>query len=253
MTLSTQMTVVKHSLYAQAQASHAPHYSDLVHQHASLVKRIAHHLLARLPDTVQLDDLIQSGMLGLFEAAKNYDATKGATFETYAGIRIRGAMLDEVRKGDWAPRSVHRNNRKVIEAMRLVEAREGRDAQDSEVAQQLGMRLEDYYSLMQDFQGHRLFSYEDMLDQGEMELTEADDKASSNLPYDSIQDAAFQLQLVEAIKQLPEREQLVLSLYYDEELNLKEIGAVLGVSESRVSQLHSQAALRLKARLKDWQ
>ena len=98
-------------------------YEQLVEQYGVLVKRIAHHLLARLPDSVQLDDLVQSGMIGLFEAANNYDAGKGASFETYAGIRIRGSMLDEIRKGDWIPRSVHRNSRRIADAIRVIEMR----------------------------------------------------------------------------------------------------------------------------------
>ncbi|MEX1056294.1 MAG: sigma-70 family RNA polymerase sigma factor, partial [Natronospirillum sp.] len=137
---------------------------ELVNLHAVLVKRIAHHLMARLPDSVQVDDLIQAGMIGLLEAAKNYDRSKGATFETYAGIRIRGSMLDEVRKGDWVPRSVHRNSRRISEAMREVEMRTGRDAQDQEVADVMGVGLDEFYDLLKDTRNSRLFSYEEMLE-----------------------------------------------------------------------------------------
>ena len=221
----------------------------LVEQHALLVKRIAHHLVARLPSSVQVDDLIQSGMIGLFEAAKKYDASKGASFETYAGIRIRGAMLDEVRKGDWVPRSVHRNARRVSEAIGHIENRTGRDAKDHEVAQELGLSLDEYYAILQDTAGSRLFSFDGLLDPDEA-ISEAG--GSTPGPLDGIEQEALQHSLTEAIRSLPQREQLVLSLYYDEELNLKEIGEILGVSESRVSQIHSQTALRLRARMLAW-
>jgi RNA polymerase sigma factor for flagellar operon FliA len=176
---------------------------ELIERYAPLVKRIAYHLLARLPASVQVEDLIQAGMIGLLEVSTKYDASKGASFETYAGIRIRGAMLDEVRKGDWAPRSVHRNTRMVSDAIRAIEAKTGRDAKDHEVAAELQLSLDDYYGILNDTLGSRLFSFDDLL-----------------------QD--------------------------DEELNLKEIGEVLGVSESRVSQLHSQCAARLRGRLGEW-
>ncbi len=222
---------------------------DLVQQHAHLVKRIAQHLLARLPASVQLDDLIQSGMIGLLEAARKYDATKGAAFETYAGIRIRGSMMDEIRRGDWVPRSVHRNTRRVADAIRSVEARVGRDARDKEVADEMGISLDDYYECLQDSAGGRLFSFEDVLESGETALA-ADE--TENTPFDGLRQENFKRELASAIAALPEREKLVLSLYYDDELNLKEIGEVLSVSESRVSQIHSQAALRLRARLSQW-
>ncbi|MFC3609547.1 RNA polymerase sigma factor FliA [Stutzerimonas tarimensis] len=224
----------------------------LVEQYAPLVKRIAYHLLARLPASVQLDDLMQAGMIGLLEASGKYDAGKGASFETYAGIRIRGAMLDEVRKGDWAPRSVHRNTRMVSDAIRVVEARTGRDAKDHEVAAELEISLEDYYGILGDTQGSRLFSFDDLFQAGEGGDLNEDAESAHPEPFRELEDERFQRALVEAIAQLPEREKLVISLYYDEELNLKEIGQVLGVSESRVSQLHSQCAARLRARLGEW-
>jgi RNA polymerase sigma factor for flagellar operon FliA len=225
---------------------------EVVERHAPLVKRIAHHLLARMPASVLVEDLIQAGLLGLLEAARNYDASRGASFETYAGIRIRGAMIDDVRRGDWAPRSVHRNSRRVTEAMRAVEGRLGHDASDQQVADQLGVSLADYYAMLKDSAASKLFSFE--------ELTNSEDGAAdlqiqsgSETPFEGIQADALRQGLAKAIGSLPERERLVLALYYDEELNLKEIGLVLGVSESRVSQIHSQAALRLRSKLEDWQ
>ncbi|HSX69666.1 MAG TPA: RNA polymerase sigma factor FliA, partial [Pseudomonas sp.] len=181
-----------------------------------------------------------------------YDGSKGASFETYAGIRIRGAMLDEVRKGDWAPRSVHRNTRMVSDAIRAIEARTGRDAKDQEVAAELQLSLEDYYGILGDTLGSRLFSFDDLVQDGEEGGLHEDINSSHGGPLHGLEDERFQEALTDAIAHLPERERLVLSLYYDEELNLKEIGEVLGVSESRVSQLHSQCAARLRSRLSEW-
>ncbi len=220
----------------------------LVQAHAPLVKKIALHLMARLPDSVQLDDLIQAGMIGLLEAASKYEASQGASFETYAGIRIRGAIVDEIRKGDWVPRSVHRNARRISEAIQNVEAREGRDARDAEVAEELDLDLESYHARLSDANVGRLFSLDDLNERGES----VNDQAPGEGPAEDIQQADFKHHLATEIENLPERERLVLALYYQEELNLREIGAVLEVSESRVSQIHAQAAARLRARLADW-
>ena len=222
---------------------------DLVEKHASLVKRIACHLINRLPASVQLEDLIQAGMIGLLEASRKYDETQGASFETYAGIRIRGSMLDEIRKNDWAPRSVHRKSRMVAEAVRNIENEQGRDARDVEIAEMLEMSLEDYYKILQDSCYHKVLSFEDM---GSSEDSNSMlDNVSDNAPgiVDGLQNEDVRRVLTEAIAGLPERERLVMALYYDDELNLREIGAVMGVSESRVSQIHSQAVIRLQARM----
>lgn len=141
-------------MYSKAQG--ADEQSLLIEQHAPLVKRIAYHMLARLPASVQVEDLIQAGMIGLLEAAKKFDASKGASFDTFVGIRIRGAMLDDLRKGDWTPRSVHRNTRMVSEAVRKVESKTGRDAKDLEVAAELNLSLDEYYTILGDTQGSRL-------------------------------------------------------------------------------------------------
>ncbi|MBL4681168.1 MAG: RNA polymerase sigma factor FliA [Pseudomonadales bacterium] len=219
----------------------------LVREYATLVKRIAHHLMSRLPSSVQPDDLIQSGMIGLLEAASKYDPTKGASFETYAGIRIRGSMLDEIRKGDWIPRSVHRNVRGVTAAMQNLEKQLGRGATDREVADEMGVSLSEYFSILKDSMGSKLFSFDEMPLLGGQGI-----ESKQPGPLDQVQKSLFQRSLALAIGDLPEREQLVLSLYYDDELNLKEIGQVLGVSESRVSQIHTQATLRLRSKLKSW-
>ncbi|WAJ71094.1 RNA polymerase sigma factor FliA [Catenovulum adriaticum] len=222
-----------------------------VELHAGLVKRIAHHMMARLPASVQVDDLIQAGMIGLLEASKNFDGSKGASFETFAGIRIRGAMLDEIRRGDWVPRSVHKNSRLIAKAINDVENETGRDARDIEVAEKLELSINDYHHILNDVNSGKIIGIED-LGVTEDVIGSSDDKHQDE-PFEDIAHGAFQSELVKAIETLPEREALVLSLYYDEELNLKEIGAVIDVSESRVSQIHSQAMHRLKAKLNSWQ
>lgn len=223
---------------------------QLVERHAPLVKRIAYHLLARLPASVQADDLIQSGMIGLIEAAKNFDGSKGASFETFAGIRIRGAMIDEIRRGDWTPRSVHRNARLIADTIAELEAELGRDVKDVEVAEKLDITLDEYHHMLSDVSGGRIIGIED-LGVTEDALVTADDSEHDHLFEEQANDA-FQQALIKNISSLPEREAIVLSLYYNDELNLKEIGEVLSVSESRVSQIHSQALVRLRARMQDW-
>ncbi len=223
---------------------------DMVLQHAPLVKRIAYHLMNRLPPNVQADDLIQAGMIGLLEASRNYDPTQGASFETYAGIRIRGAMLDEIRRSDWTPRSVHRKARMVAEAMREIENAEGRDARDVEVAKALNITIEEYHNILRDSSGCRIFSLDELTALGE--FSPQSFKSDGHGPLEGLQKDAFKKALADAISGLPERERLVIAMYYNEDMNLREIGQVLGVSESRVCQIHSQATLRLRSRLTEW-
>ena len=220
---------------------------DLIARHAPQVKRIAYHLLARLPASVQVDDLIQAGMLGLLEAARRYDPSQGANFSTFAEPRIRGAMLDETRKGDWTPRSVHRKAREVTAAIRAVETATGREAQDRDIAGHLGLSMEEYHDTLADMRGQKMLSLDEAGPDDDSEIHRV--PAPDSDPADAVNRESMVKALGSAIDLLPEREKLVLSLYYDEELHLKEIGAVLGVSESRVSQLHGQALARLRARV----
>lgn len=234
--------------YEQVQSQSNSALKD-VQAYLPLVKRIAYHLKGRLPDSVLVDDLIQSGIVGLIEAMKKFNAQQGASFETYAGIRIRGAMLDEIRKGDWTPRSVHRKARAVSDAIFKIESALGREARDEEVADYLEVTLQEYHHILQDTNSSQLLS----IDQPDHEeLAEERMVGAIKTPFAELLENGFQGALAEQIGDLPEKEKLVMALYYDEELNLKEIGQVLEVSESRVSQIHSQAIKRLRARMNDW-
>lgn len=222
----------------------------LVQEHMDLVKRIAHHLIGRLPATVQIDDLLQAGAMGLLEASRQYDESHGASFETYAGIRIRGAMLDEVRRQDWSPRSSHRNMREIGAAMRAVEGRTGSKASSTEIAREMGVELDAYHEMLRKSTETRVFNVEDLFGP---DLEGADAlPGDSKDPAAEYEDSSLGEAIGGAIDQLPERERTVLALYYDEELNLREIGEVLGVTESRVCQIHGQALLRLRSRLTEW-
>ncbi|KPC53479.1 RNA polymerase sigma factor FliA [Amantichitinum ursilacus] len=236
-------------LYRQTQASSD---DDRVARHAPLVKRIAYHLVSRLPASVEVEDLIQVGLIGLMEAARNFDPNAGVQFETFATQRIRGAMLDELRSADWAPRQTRKNMRDIEKAIHALEQKLGRAPHEAEVATSMSMPLDEYQAMLADARGHQLVYYEDFEDEDENDQLDqftADHHAN---PLAQLEDSGFKKLLIEGIALLPEREQLVMALYYDEELNLKEIGAVLGVTESRVSQLHSQAVARLRSRVQDW-
>lgn len=226
--------------------------NQYVVQYAPLVKRIAYHLMARLPASVQVDDLIQVGMIGLLDAVSNYDDTQGAQFETYAVQRIRGAMLDELRQCDWLPRSARKTLRQIEAAMSALEQRVCRAPSEREVADELHVSLDDYQQMLLDARGCQLLHYEDLQNSEDEDFFERHCADDSSEPFAKLQDGRFREKLIEAIGILPEREKLMMAMYYEEELNLREIGEVLGVSESRVCQLHSQAMARLRSKLKEW-
>ncbi len=221
---------------------------DQLGQYLPLVRRQALSLQVRLPSSIELDDLIQAGTVGLLEALGRFDATQGASFATFASQRIRGAMMDELRTRDWLPRSVRRAARSMDDAVRRLEQQLGRAPDEAEIATALDMPLADYQQLLHDTNSGYLLPYEELtVDTGEP----AGSNGSIGLPFEALLDQQQRDGLTAAIEALPEREKLLMALYYQEELNLKEVGAVLGVTESRVSQLHSQAVSRLRAKLHD--
>ena len=224
----------------------------LLTEHIPLVKRLAHHMKAKLPPSVEVDDLIQAGMIGLLDAISRYEETHGAQFETYAVLRIRGAMLDELRTSDWLPRSMRQNMRKIEEAMSILQQRLGHPPTESEVAKLLKMSLADYQEMLGDGGGHQLVYSEDFHDpDGNDRFLDRHCVDEDSDPLRSLLDTDFRQSVIDAIDALPPREKILMGLYYEEELNLKEIGAVMGVSESRVSQLHTQAVARLRATLRE--
>ena len=225
----------------------------LIRQHVPLVRRIALHMIAKLPPNVELDDLIQVGMIGLAEALSRFESEQGVQFETFASQRIRGAMLDELREGDWMSRSSRKSQKEIEQALNRLEQRLGRPPLESEIAAELGMALDDYQSLLGKVRGTQLVYLEDIGggdgDDGDdyLERHVADSGAD---PFALLRDQRLRAALVDAIKQLPEREQYVMGMYYEHDMNLKEIAAVLGVTESRVCQLHSQAVARLRTKMR---
>ncbi|RYF23907.1 MAG: RNA polymerase sigma factor FliA [Comamonadaceae bacterium] len=224
----------------------------LIRQHVPLVRRIAHHMIAKLPPNVELDDLIQVGMMGLSEALTRYEASQGVQFETFATQRIRGAMLDELREGDWMSRSSRKSQKEIEQALHRMEQKLGRSPLESEIAEELGLSLEDYQTLLGKVRGTQLVYLEDMSrgdddEEGFLDRHVADSEAD---PMAVLRDQRLKASLVTAIKSLPEREQYIMGMYYEHDMNLKEIAAVLGVTESRVCQLHSQSIARLRAKMR---
>lgn len=219
---------------------------------APLVKRIAYHLMAKLPPSVQVDDLIQAGLIGLLDAADHFDSTLGAQFETYAVQRIRGSMLDELRQADWLPRNVRKNLRRIETTTSKLEQQFGRQPSEQELADEMEVPIEQYQQMLLDGRGYQLLHYEDFHDNEENDFFDFFCSEKQSNPLEMLEDEGFRKVLINAISALPEREKIVMGLYYEQELNLKEIGEVLGVSESRICQLHSQAVARLRSRLKEW-
>jgi RNA polymerase sigma factor for flagellar operon FliA len=227
----------------------------LIVEYAGLIKFIAQKIASRLPSNIELDDLISSGVIGLMDAIEKYDSSRDNKFKTYAEFRIRGAILDELRSQDWVPRSV-REKAKILErAYAKIEQEKGRSATDEEVIQTLGISVEEYHDLLNEVRSVSLLSYDDLgnLSNSDKRSLHGMGEANSKVPtpFTEVSGAHIKKIVAEVIEDLPEKQRLVLSLYYYEDLNLKEIGRVLEVTESRVSQLHSQAILKLRARLKN--
>jgi RNA polymerase sigma factor for flagellar operon FliA len=224
-----------------------------IDQYGPLVRRVAAQLIAKLPANVEFDDLVQAGMIGLFDALSRYQANQGAQFETFAMQRVRGAMLDELRGSDWLPRSVRRSQRTIEGAIRKLEQRLHRSPSDVEIAAELGMTIGDYHQVLGESRGSQLVYLDELSgddsEEGFLDRYAVADEADS---LARLRDDKFRAALIAGIDALPEREKQVMGMYYEQEMNLKEIGAVLGVTESRVSQLHSQAVARLRVRLRSW-
>lgn len=226
--------------------------NQLLEVHAPLVKKLAHQMKAKLPPSVEVDDLIQAGMIGLLDAVSRYEENHGAQFETYAVQRIRGAMLDELRSSDWLPRSIRQNMRKIEVAMNKLQQKLGRTPLEAEIAKEMKLSLEEYQEMLNEGSGHQLVYYEDFHEKDENEhfldrycIDEQSD------PLQALMNSGFRDAVIRAIEALPEREKILMGLYYEQEMNLKEIGAIMGVSESRVCQLHSQAIARMRSRLRE--
>jgi RNA polymerase sigma factor for flagellar operon FliA len=227
--------------------------STLIKQYSPLVRRLAHQMIAKLPANVEVDDLIQVGLIGLTDALSRFDAEQGVQFETFATQRIRGAMLDELRGGDWMSRGTRRQQREIEVAVHKVEQRLGRAPTETEIATEMGLPLAEYQELLGKVRGTQLVYLEDMSgDDGDEDYLDRHVADEASNPMAQLQDHRMREALVAAIKNLPEREQFVMSMYYEHDMNLKEIAAVLKVTESRVCQLHSQSIARLRVKLRDW-
>jgi len=221
-------------------------------EYSHLVKRIAHQLMVKLPYSVQIDDILQAGMIGLLDAASRYDEFHGAQFETYATQRIRGAMLDELREADWLPRSLRRDMRRTEASINRLQQKLGRPPSETEIAADMELSLAEYQQLLQASRGAQLVYYEDFHSEEQEDFFERFEHSDHTSPLDLLEDVRFKEELVRAIENLPERERMLMGMIYEQEMNLREIGEVLGVGESRVSQLHSQAVARLRSWMKGY-
>lgn len=227
----------------------------LVTEYAPLVKTIAGRLAIKLPKHISLDDLLSAGIMGLLDAIEKFNAEKGVEFKSYAEFRIRGAMIDELRAMDWVPRSIRRNAKKLEEAYARVEKEKMRPATDEEVAEELGLELEEFHRLLDETKGVSLISEDECINlvaqDGAVEW-KTPHAGTSMTPLDNLRIAEIRDVIAESVDRLPKNERTVVSLYYYEELTMKEIGEVMGYTESRVSQLHTKAVIRLRTNLKGY-
>jgi RNA polymerase sigma factor for flagellar operon FliA len=225
---------------------------ELIREYSPLIKFIAQKIAVRLPPNIELDDLMSAGSIGLMDAIDKWDPTRDNKFKTYAEFRIRGAMLDELRSQDWVPRSVRDKSKALDRAVAALEIEIGRVPSEEEVSTKLNMPIEEFHSLVNQVRPVSLLSIDDQptfSDSDKKSIANLLEGAKSGNPFNQLNLKVVKDVVAKAIEELPERQRLVLSLYYFEDLNLKEIGQVLQVTESRVSQLHAQAVIRLRAKL----
>lgn len=241
------------TFFSQAEPLSAEKRNELILTYTPLIKYIAARLAARLPAQVSLDDLISCGIIGLIDAINKFDVSKNVQFKTYAEFRVKGAMLDELRALDWVPRSVRRKTTDLEKAYADIEKQVGRPATDEEVAKTMGLTLDDFYKLLDETKSVSFMDIEFL----RQKATEANDPTLAETlamddrdPFTAINLSQIRELIAAAISDLPEKEKLTVSLYYQDELTMKEIGEVLGYTESRISQMHSKAMFRLRAKLK---
>ena len=226
---------------------------QLIMDYAPLIRFVAQRIASRLPSNIDIDDLMSAGVIGLMDAIEKYDPSRDNRFKTYAEFRIRGAILDELRSQDWVPRSVRDKAKRIERTYAELEQRFGRSVTDSEISSALGIDLEEYYSMVAKVKAVTLLSVDDLTSPYQHErksLIETIESTGSKNPFSQLKSKSVRNILMKKIEELPEKQKLVLSLYYYEDLNLKEIGKILEVTESRVSQLHTQAVEKLRAKLK---
>lgn len=226
---------------------------EIILRHSPLVKYVSSRISIKLPASVEVEDLYQAGILGLIDAVSKFDHGRGIKFQTYAEFRIRGAILNELRAMDWVPRAVRQNATRLEAAYGKMEGRLGRPAEDKEVAAELGLSLEDFFQLLDGSRGVSIVSFDDLkptVDGESRDILEVLADPDVEDPIESIGLRQVRAAIALAIESLPEKERLVITLYYVEELTMNEIGHILKVTESRVSQLHSKAAMRIRARIR---
>ena len=251
---ATEVAATEEALWKRYRQRRDPKLrDDFIRQYAPLVKYVAGKMAVGMPGNVEFDDLVGYGVFGLFDAIDKFDPTKHVKFKTYAVTRIRGAIFDELRSIDWVPRSVRQKAREVEDTIRALEANLGRAASDAEIAHKMNLALDEFQRLMLKISGTSILSLSDVWYSGEdndrISVAESIESPQSLNPDTIVEKDEVKRVIVEAIKELPEKEQKVLVLYYYEDLTLKEIGEVLEVTESRISQLHTKAIIRLRAKL----
>lgn len=224
-----------------------------IRQYMPLVKYVAGKISVGMPGSVEFDDLVGFGQFGLLDAIEKYDPAKNVKFKTYAVTRIRGAIFDELRQIDWVPRSIRQKSREIEDAINTLESKLGRTVTDAEIAKSLGMSEDEYYRVIMKVSGTSVLSLNDVWrnvdDSASMSIGDSIESPASLNPDAIVERDEIKKVIAEAINELPEKERMVIVLYYHEDLTFKEIGQVLNVSESRISQLHTKANLRLRAKL----